>query len=75
MNGSDYGNIIQNLLAAPMIKDIFLRVESILLKNISIHLNIIMFLDKKLNFQNIWHTLSFLTQRLNFAFKIGLGIF
>lgn len=74
MNGSDYGNIIQNLLAAPMIKDIFLKAELISLKNISIHLNIIMFLDKKLNFQNIWHTLSFLTQRLNFAFKIGLGI-
>lgn len=74
MNGLDYGNIIQNLLAAPMIKDIFLKAELISLKNISIHLNIIMFLDKKLNFQNIWHTLSFSTQRLNFAFKIGLGI-
>lgn len=74
MNGLDYGNIIQNLLAAPMIKDIFLKVELISLKNILILLNIIMFLDKKLNFQNIWHTLSFSTQRLNFAFKIGLGI-
>jgi hypothetical protein len=74
MNGLDYGNIIQNSQAAHMIKKIFQRVVLTSLKSISILLNIIIYSDKNLSLQSTWHTPNFSIQRLNYAFKIGLGI-